>query len=138
MRIESFIRLLAGTFVLLGIGLAQFISPWWMLLPAFVGANLIQSVFTGFCPPSLVLRQLGWLDDAGIIRWGGASGSASRSMRFVWLILAGAALGATVGYYRECTDGSCPLQPTWWKGALVGVVIGAVAAAIHRSPTPRT
>jgi hypothetical protein len=36
-----------------------------------VGLNLIQSAFTGFCPPSLVLRKLGWLGDDGIIHWGG-------------------------------------------------------------------
>ena len=71
MKIESLIRLLAGTFVLLGVALAHFVSSWWLLLPAFVGLNLIQSVFTGFCPPSIVLRRLGWLDDAGTIHWRG-------------------------------------------------------------------
>ena len=71
MKIESFIRVLAGSVVLLGVALTHFVSPWWLLLPAFVGANLIQSTFTGFCPPTLVLRALGWLGDDGIIRWGG-------------------------------------------------------------------
>ncbi len=71
MRIESFIRVLAGTMVLLGSALTHFVSPWWLLLPVFAGANLIQSAFTGFCPPSLVLRALGWLGDDGIIHWGG-------------------------------------------------------------------
>ncbi len=71
MKIDSLIRLLAGSVVLTGLLLAHFISPWWLLLPAFAGINLIQSVFTGFCPPSLVLRKLGWLDEAGIIHWGG-------------------------------------------------------------------
>ena len=71
MKIDSLIRLLAGTVVLAGVALAHFVSPWWLLLPAFAGLNLIQSVFTGFCPPSLVLRKLGWLDDQGTIHWGG-------------------------------------------------------------------
>jgi len=71
MKIESLIRLLAGTVTLTGTALAYWVSPWWLLLPAFVGLNLIQSVFTGFCPPSLLLRKLGWLDDAGTIHWGG-------------------------------------------------------------------
>ncbi|MEN9663318.1 MAG: hypothetical protein RL324_2267 [Verrucomicrobiota bacterium] len=71
MRIENFIRTLAGSVVLLGSALTHFASPWWLLLPVFAGANLIQSAFTGFCPPSLVLRALGWLGDDGIIHWGG-------------------------------------------------------------------
>jgi hypothetical protein len=71
MKIESLIRLLAGSVVLAGVLLTHFVSPWWLLLPAFAGLNLIQSVFTGFCPPTLVLRRLGWLDEAGVIHWGG-------------------------------------------------------------------
>lgn len=71
MKIDDLIRLLAGSATLLGVALTYFVSPWWLLLPAFVGLNLIQSVFTGFCPPSLVLRRLGWLDDTGTIHWGG-------------------------------------------------------------------
>jgi hypothetical protein len=71
MKIDSLIRLLAGSFVLLGAALAHWVNAWWLLLPAFVGANLIQSVFTGFCPPSLLLSKLGWLDESGTIYWGG-------------------------------------------------------------------
>lgn len=71
MKTESLVRLLAGVMVLLGTGLAYYVSPWWLLLPAFVGLNLIQSVFTGFCPPTLVLTKLGWVDAAGVIHWGG-------------------------------------------------------------------
>ena len=71
MKIESFIRLLAGSMVLLSAALVYWVSPWWLLLTCFVGLNLIQSVLTGFCPPSLVLRKLGWLDEAGVIHWGG-------------------------------------------------------------------
>jgi len=73
MKIENLIRVLAGSMVLLSVALVYFVSPWWLLLTCFVGANLIQSAFTGFCPPSLVLRKLGWLGDDGIIRWGGRS-----------------------------------------------------------------
>jgi hypothetical protein len=71
MKIESLIRVLAGTMTLLSVALAHFHSPWWLLLTCFVGLNLIQSAFTGFCPPSLVLRKLGWLGDDGLVRWGG-------------------------------------------------------------------
>ena len=71
MKIESLIRLLAGTMTLIGVALTYFVSPWWLLLPAFAGLNLIQSVFTGFCPPTFLLTKLGWLDANGVIHWGG-------------------------------------------------------------------
>jgi hypothetical protein len=63
MKSDSFIRVLAGSMVLLSVGLAHFISPWWLLLTAFVGLNLIQSAFTGFCPPEMLTRKLGWTTD---------------------------------------------------------------------------
>lgn len=74
MTTDSLVRLLAGSVTLLGVALAHFVSPWWLLLPAFVGLNLIQSVFTGFCPPSLLLRKLGWVDHKDVIHWGGYRG----------------------------------------------------------------
>jgi len=67
MKIDSLIRLLAGTVTLLGVALTHFISPWWLLLPTFVGLNLIQSVFTGFCLPIWLLGKMGWIDANGII-----------------------------------------------------------------------
>jgi hypothetical protein len=71
MKIDNFIRLLAGSMVLLSVVLVYFVSPWWLLLTCFVGVNLIQSALTGFCPPTIVLTRLGWLDDTGTIHWGG-------------------------------------------------------------------
>jgi len=71
MKIEQLIRLLAGVMTLLSVALVHFVSPWWLLLTCFVGLNLIQSVFTGFCPPSFLLGKLGWLDERGVIHWGG-------------------------------------------------------------------
>lgn len=70
MPLENVIRLLAGTMVLASVALAHFVSPWWLLLTAFVGLNLIQSTFTGFCPPSLLLRRLGWVDAGNRVRFG--------------------------------------------------------------------
>ena len=75
MKIEALIRLMAGSLVLLGVALTCFVSPWWLLLPTFVGANLAQSALTGFCPPSLILAKLGWLGDDGVIHWGGSKGT---------------------------------------------------------------
>ena len=71
MKTENLVRVLAGSMTLLSVGLAHFVSPGWLLLTCFVGLNLIQSAFTGFCPPTLVLRRLGWVDANDIIHWGG-------------------------------------------------------------------
>ena len=71
MTTDQLVRLLAGAVTLTGVALAHFVSPWWLLLCVFVGLNLIQSVFTGFCPPSLILRKLGWVDARDVIHWGG-------------------------------------------------------------------
>ena len=59
MKIENAVRILAGTMVLIGISLAHWVDEWWLLLPAFVGANLIQSAFTGFCPAEMIFRKFG-------------------------------------------------------------------------------
>jgi hypothetical protein len=64
MKTESYIRILAGTLVLVSVALAHFVSPWWLLLAVFVGFNLIQSAFTGFCPAEIILHKLGLGDGA--------------------------------------------------------------------------
>jgi hypothetical protein len=63
-NVERAVRIMAGTFVLLSLGLGVegsplFVDARWLWLTAFVGANLLQSGFTGFCPAELVLRRLG-------------------------------------------------------------------------------
>jgi hypothetical protein len=59
MTIDKAIRILAGTMVLISLTLAHFVNPWWLLLTAFVGVNLIQSALTGFCPAEIILSRLG-------------------------------------------------------------------------------
>lgn len=59
MRLENAIRILAGTIVLLSVALTHFVHPNWLWLTVFVGANLIQSALTGFCPAETILRRLG-------------------------------------------------------------------------------
>jgi hypothetical protein len=59
MKMENAIRILAGSMVLISLGLSVLVSHYWLLLNAFVGLNLIQSAFTGFCPAELVLARLG-------------------------------------------------------------------------------
>lgn len=57
MKKEYIIRLVAGMMVLIGITLAYFVSTTWLLLPAFVSVNLIQSTFTKFCPLEFFLDK---------------------------------------------------------------------------------
>jgi hypothetical protein len=59
MKLESAVRIMAGTMVLTSLALAHWVSPWWLLLAAFVGVNLIQSAMTGFCPAEMIFRKLG-------------------------------------------------------------------------------
>lgn len=59
MSIDRIVLAFAGSVILLSLLLAHFASPYWLWLTAFVGANLFQSAFTGFCPLALVLKKLG-------------------------------------------------------------------------------
>jgi hypothetical protein len=56
---ETLIRRFAGTFILLSLVLAHFHSPYWLWFTAFVGFNLLQSTFTGFCPLEIILKKIG-------------------------------------------------------------------------------
>lgn len=59
MHLERMLRLIAGSVVLLSVALTWFVSPWFLLLTAFVGLNLVQSAFTNWCPMMTVLRKIG-------------------------------------------------------------------------------
>jgi hypothetical protein len=59
MTIDKAVMAFAGAMVLVSLGLSLWFSPWWLLLTAFVGLNLLQASFTGFCPLAIVLRRFG-------------------------------------------------------------------------------
>ena len=59
MTIERLVLAFAGSFILLSLALAHWVHPAWLWFTAFVGANLLQSAFTGFCPLAVVMRRLG-------------------------------------------------------------------------------
>ncbi len=59
MNIDRAVMALAGTLVLVGVALSALVSAWWLLLPGFVGANLLQASFTKFCPAAALLRRAG-------------------------------------------------------------------------------
>ena len=59
MKMQMLIRRIAGTFILASLLLAHYHSPNWLWFTAFVGLNLLQSSFTNFCPPEILLRKMG-------------------------------------------------------------------------------
>jgi len=59
MTLERYIRIIAGTFVLISLLLAHFVSPYWLWFTAFVGVNLLQSGFTNWCLMEDILRKIG-------------------------------------------------------------------------------
>ena len=71
MSIERIIRIMAGAFILLSLGLAHFTGQIdlarlsWLWFTAFIGLNLVQSGITGFCPPVLLLKKLGFKEAGG-------------------------------------------------------------------------
>ncbi len=59
MSLDRAVLMFAGFVVLISLALTYFVSPYWMLLTAFAGLNMIQASITGFCPAAIVFRKLG-------------------------------------------------------------------------------
>jgi hypothetical protein len=59
MTIERGLRLAGGIVVLLSVSLAHWVSPYWLWLTVFAGANMLQSAFTNWCPMVWFLTRLG-------------------------------------------------------------------------------
>lgn len=59
MNLDRVMFTFAGSMVLLSAALTYFVSPSWLLLTAFVGLNMLQASFTGFCPAAKVFSLLG-------------------------------------------------------------------------------
>lgn len=60
MTTEKMVTAMAGTLILGSLALAYYSSPAWLLLTAFVGFNLLQSSFTGFCPAEMIFKKMGF------------------------------------------------------------------------------
>ncbi|MDP4033446.1 MAG: DUF2892 domain-containing protein [Pseudorhodobacter sp.] len=59
MTIDRSVLLFAGVMVLLSVALTLWVSQWFVLFTVFIGLNLMQSSFTGFCPAAMVFRAMG-------------------------------------------------------------------------------
>ncbi len=65
MTLDRAVMAFAGVMVLLSLALTKYVSPWFWLLTAFVGLNLFQAAFTGFCPAGMLMKRLGVGREAG-------------------------------------------------------------------------
>lgn len=68
MTVQRFVTAFAGSMVLASVLLAHFVHPGFLWFTGFVGANLLQSAFTGFCPLAMILRKAG-VRDATSPQW---------------------------------------------------------------------
>jgi hypothetical protein len=59
MNVDRAVFAFAGTMILLSLVLAFYVSSYWLLFTAFIGVNMLQSAFTGFCPAAIIFRKLG-------------------------------------------------------------------------------
>ncbi len=59
MSVDRLVLAFAGAFILISLALSQLHSVYWLWFTAFVGANLLQSAFTGFCPLAMILKAFG-------------------------------------------------------------------------------
>ncbi len=59
MSVDRMVIAFAGVFILASLALSQIHDPNWLWLTAFVGANLAQAAFTGFCPLAMILKKFG-------------------------------------------------------------------------------
>lgn len=59
MNVDRMIFAIAGLFILVSVGLSQIHSAYWLWFTAFVGANMFQAAFSGFCPLAMILKKLG-------------------------------------------------------------------------------
>jgi hypothetical protein len=59
MNVDRLVFAIAGLFILLSLALSQLHSVYWLWFTAFVGANMLQAAFTGFCPMASILKKLG-------------------------------------------------------------------------------
>ena len=59
MNVDKAVMAMAGTFILISVLLGVIWTPWALIFTAFVGANLLQAAFTGFCPAAMIFSKLG-------------------------------------------------------------------------------
>jgi hypothetical protein len=64
MTVEKMVHIVAGAFILASLALAHYVSPKWLWFTAFVGINLLQSGFSGWCMMNIILKKMGLPEQA--------------------------------------------------------------------------
>jgi hypothetical protein len=59
MTLDRAVMAFAGVMILVSVALTVWVSPYWAWFTVFIGANLLQSAFTGFCPAATIFKKLG-------------------------------------------------------------------------------
>ena len=59
MNIDRMVFAFAGSVILISLVLGHYVHPYWLFLAAFVGLNMLQAAFTGFCPLAMILKKIG-------------------------------------------------------------------------------
>ena len=59
MNLDRAVLAFAGIMILVSVALAHFVSPWWLLFTVFIGLNMLQASFTGFCPAAMIFAKFG-------------------------------------------------------------------------------
>ncbi|MEQ8559835.1 MAG: DUF2892 domain-containing protein [Henriciella sp.] len=59
MNLDRAVLAFAGLIVLISLALGYWVSPWWFLLTAFAGLNMLQASITGFCPAAILFKLVG-------------------------------------------------------------------------------
>lgn len=59
MTLDRAVMAFAGVMILLSVVLTALVSPYWIWFTVFIGVNMLQASFTGFCPAAMIFRKLG-------------------------------------------------------------------------------
>lgn len=113
MTTNAAVRLMAGTMLGLSLVLAHLVSPWFLLMTAFVGANLTQFSITRFCPAVMIFQKLGLRGECATRQW---TVSRGLSLGVGLVVLAAVGVGAALGSLLLTT-----------------VVVGVVALSLAQS-----
>ena len=130
MNLDRAVLAFAGLIVLVSLALGYWVSPYWLLLTAFAGLNMVQAAFTGFCPAALIFKlfgvRSGAVHVAVLLRrakeraeqrllHAGVPSSHTEHLRILWYAVLALPVGIVADRYdnTSCSCSVCVCQ--WWR-----------------------